>query len=568
MKRPIIKIILPFSIACILIAGAVFMYSYWKQVQGRNVIFAMERVLDEIYPIEITESRLSAEAYHYAATGETHNLTAFSEHKTKLLNYVKNLESSPVNHLFDPEMSEVINETQLWISQLESIAAKPFYNDSAQLFQYLRSPYYTDLRTSVFDKYNQLAKNIITARENYLHRLNRLTTINMVGFIGLLVITILVLVFAYRLNAARIRQLYQLQIQQKEREFEVAFHHAPIGKVIVDRQGYCTRVNKSLCELLDYNEETLTKKRFADLTTPAEYQKDLNVISMLIQGNIKTHEREKQLINSHGDAIWVQQSMAFVSHEDGSPHQLIVQLKDITAEKESLRRLQDSNIELEQFAYTASHDLKEPLRMVDGFMKLLEKNYGDRLDETGRKYVHFATDGARRMNILLEDLLSYSRATRTSGEMETVDMNEMMNDICQLYQPMLEQKQATLSWDTLPSVSIQPAALRTVLQNLISNALKYQKENAAPQVSITAMEAGAFWKIVVADNGIGIRPEFFDKIFVIFKRLHGKTEYEGSGIGLATCKRLVEKWGGRIGVSSEEGVGSSFCFTIPKKSVS
>jgi light-regulated signal transduction histidine kinase (bacteriophytochrome) len=252
-----------------------------------------------------------------------------------------------------------------------------------------------------------------------------------------------------------------------------------------------------------------------------------------------------------------------VSHEDGTPQQLIIQLKDITQEKESWRKLEESNVELEQFAYMASHDLKEPIRMIDGFMKLLEKNYGDRLDETARKYVHFAADGAKRMNQLVDDLLLYSRATRQSGEPEEVELGRIMEEISKNYQPQLDKGTMDLHWHDLPQVRLPKAAIRTVLNNLVSNAIKYQAPGSKPQVMVKADRVPGFWRISVVDNGIGIKSEFFDKIFIIFKRLHGKGEYEGSGIGLATCKRLVEKWGGRISVSSVEGEGSSFSFTIP-----
>jgi PAS domain S-box-containing protein len=359
------------------------------------------------------------------------------------------------------------------------------------------------------------------------------------------------------------RMAYQLQLQQKEREFEVAFTQAPIGKIFVDQKGYCTRVNRRICEMLGYDANTLEKKRLADLSPAREYEEDLRLIAQLMQKQEKFNEREKEMLTASGQAIWVKQSMAFVSHEDGTPQQLIIQLKDITREKESRRKLEESNVELEQFAYMASHDLKEPIRMIDGFMKLLEKNYGDRLDDTARKYVHFAADGAKRMNQLVDDLLLYSRATRQSGEPEDVELQEIMEEISKNYQPQLDKGSVDLHWHDLPQVRLPKAAIRTVLINLVSNAIKYQAPGGKPHVMVKADQVPGFWRISVVDNGIGIKTEFFDKIFIIFKRLHGKGEYEGSGIGLATCKRLVEKWGGRIAVSSVEGEGSSFSFTIP-----
>lgn len=565
MKNSFLKIILPFSVAVILLSGGVLLYSYSSQVKDRNELFEIARVLDDCYQLQLIESRLSAEAYHFAATGQGHNLEAYKNEKENYLLHLGHVENTNVRDVFEPTIGNTVNSANYWLSSLDSMVVNPFFDNKNVLEGYLQSPAFAELRKKVSENFKNLEDQIVAARELRMKDLSTLTKINMVGFGAVVLLALFVLIFTYRINAAHIRQSYQLQLQQKQREFEVAFQHAPIGKAIIDRQGYCTEVNQSLCELLHYDEATLTKKRFADLSTPEEYEEDLRAISRLIQGDIKTHEREKQFLTSKGDPIWVRQSMSFVRHEDGSPRQLIVQLNDITAEKESRRQLQESNTELEQFAYTASHDLKEPLRMIDGFMKLLEKNYGDKLDENGKKYIHFATDGARRMNLILEDLLQYSRAGRIGTDPELVDVNEMMAEIKELYKPLLEQKNAVLEWEPLPQVMVPRTALRTVLQNLVSNALKYQPAGNQPVIKIRADVKSRYWKFVVNDNGIGIKPEYFEKIFILFKRLHGKTEYEGSGIGLATCKRLVEKWGGKMGVNSEEGKGSDFCFTIPKK---
>lgn len=202
--------------------------------------------------------------------------------------------------------------------------------------------------------------------------------------------------------------------------------------------------------------------------------------------------------------------------------------------------------------------------MIDGFMKLLERNYGSRLDETAQRYIHFASDGARRMNQLLEDLLTYSRATRSALKEEMVDLNRVMDEVKREFQHRIDELSGSLTWEFLPTVQGSTVAIRTVLRNLVANALKYHRTGHPPVVRVSVAQRENKWCIAVDDNGIGIDPAFYEQVFIIFQRLHGRSEYDGSGIGLATCKRLVEKWGGRIGVTSKPGEGSQFYFTIPR----
>src|SRR5690606_24371554 len=197
------------------------------------------------------------------------------------------------------------------------------------------------------------------------------------------------------------------------------------------------------------------------------------------------------------------------------------------------------------------------LRMVTSFLSQIEKKYGDKLDEKGKQYIFYAVDGAKRMRQIILDLLEFSRVGRTDDDLEPIDVNEVLEEISILYSKQISENHARLSWGELPVVKSFKSPLRQVFLNLIGNALKYQKPEIDPLVEINFEEQEQNWVFWVSDNGIGIDPEYFDRIFVIFQRLHNKDEYSGTGIGLAIVKKIVENWGGKIWVESEEGRGST-----------
>ncbi len=235
--------------------------------------------------------------------------------------------------------------------------------------------------------------------------------------------------------------------------------------------------------------------------------------------------------------------------------QLIIQAKDLAI----------SNQELENFAYVASHDLQEPLRMISSFLSQIEKKYGEILDEKGKKYIFFAVDGAKRMRQIILDLLEFSRIGRIALDEEDVNIRAIIDDIIDLYKKQIEEKKALIRIGNMPNIITYKAPIRQVLQNLISNALKYQNENNNPIISINCKKENEYWKFSIEDNGIGIEEEFHDKIFEIFQRLHNKEEFTGTGIGLAIVKKIVEGMGGKIYLASKKGLGSIFYFTLPIK---
>ncbi|MBC7389163.1 MAG: PAS domain-containing protein, partial [Opitutaceae bacterium] len=223
-----------------------------------------------------------------------------------------------------------------------------------------------------------------------------------------------------------------------------------------------------------------------------------------------------------------------------------------------------SNIELERFAYVASHDLQEPLRMVSSFLQLLEKKYEGNLDETAQKYIHFAVDGAARMKVLIKDLLQYSKIGTGALELVPIDINNVLSDILLLFKEEINNSNAEIVVQNMPVILAEKTAMMQLFQNLISNALKYKSPHIAPIVEVSYTEDNHYWNFKVKDNGLGIDPNYNEKIFVIFQRLHNKDEFSGTGIGLAICKKIVERYQGQIRVESEQGAGSTFIFTIAK----
>ncbi|TDC95684.1 ATP-binding protein [Actinomadura sp. 7K507] len=239
------------------------------------------------------------------------------------------------------------------------------------------------------------------------------------------------------------------------------------------------------------------------------------------------------------------------------------QSRQLDEQTEELRR---SNAELEQFAYVASHDLQEPLRKVASFCQMIERRYGDQLDERGQQYIAFAVDGAKRMQALINDLLSFSRVGRLSSLEESIDLNEVARQALDNVSALREETGAEVEVGDLPHVPGDRAQLTRLFQNLVGNAIKFRREDAPPRVTIDARRSGDEWEFRCADNGIGIEPRHSDRIFLIFQRLHPRDEYTGTGIGLALCKKIVEFHGGRIWLDpggDGDDPGTTFHWTLP-----
>jgi light-regulated signal transduction histidine kinase (bacteriophytochrome) len=230
--------------------------------------------------------------------------------------------------------------------------------------------------------------------------------------------------------------------------------------------------------------------------------------------------------------------------------------------REQARELERSNRDLEQFAYVASHDLQEPLRKVASFTQLLQKRYGDQLDERADQYIEFAVDGARRMQRLIQDLLAFSRVGRSGAPPEDVDLEAVLEQVLHDLGERIAESGAQVTHDPLPVVRGERALLTTLLMNVVSNAIKFRHPDRPPRVHLTARRGERAWELACTDNGIGIEPQYAERVFVIFQRLHPKDVYSGTGIGLALVKRVVEHHGGRVWVEPSDTGGATVCWTL------
>ncbi|MBN1516286.1 PAS domain-containing protein [Candidatus Sumerlaeota bacterium] len=370
-----------------------------------------------------------------------------------------------------------------------------------------------------------------------------------------------------RLRAARI-------LSDERNRLRTLIENLPCGIVVKDRNSRYNLINRSQMHLLGLESTRQALGRTAMDLHPGEAAK------VALEDDERVMSTGEPLINV--ERIQVNPGMhnhhtlitkAPLRNKDNEIVGLVGIIYDITERKQIEQRLiqtaeelQRSNAELEQFAYIASHDLQEPLRMMTSFIQLLQRRYHGKLDAEADEYITFAVDGAIRMQRLINDLLAYSRVGTRGGEFESVDCGQIVQAAMDNLHLAIEESQARIELDSLPTLLADPSQLTQLFQNLLANAIKFRGENT-PEIRIEASESGGGWRFCVRDNGIGIALDARERIFQIFQRLHSREEYEGTGIGLALCQRIVLRHGGRIWVESEPGKGSAFFFTLPVNTV-
>jgi two-component system, chemotaxis family, sensor kinase Cph1 len=279
---------------------------------------------------------------------------------------------------------------------------------------------------------------------------------------------------------------------------------------------------------------------------------------------------------------WVSTTKEALRDRSGKIIGTFVISRDITARKRAEEALEDqarelkrSNTELEQFAYVASHDLQEPLRMVASYTQLLGRRYRGKLDHEADEFISYAVEGATRMQVLINDLLAYSRVGTRGKPFALMNCNEVLARTLANLKIAIEESGGKVTHDNLPQIMADGTQLTQLFQNLIGNALKFRSPEGRPEIHISAVlrasnagRSGFEWLFAVRDNGIGVEARYYERIFIIFQRLHTREQYPGTGIGLAVCKKIVERHGGAIWVESTPGKGSTFYFTAPKVDLS
>jgi PAS domain S-box-containing protein len=346
--------------------------------------------------------------------------------------------------------------------------------------------------------------------------------------------------------------------------------------ISVDLYGNVTSWNRGAEILFGYTFENICGKPINRIIPPQLYDEETNMMNKIRNGEVVEHY-ETERMKKDGTVVSISITVSPIHDAEANIIGVSKICHDITERRKSVKKINELNIslekraeellesneELERFAYIASHDLQEPLRMVTSFLQLLKKKYTDQLDETANKYISFAVDGSDRMKNLIQDLLEYSRVGVNKDDFAEVDLNLVSREVLGMFSESIRNSSAQITTAQLPLVKGRKVQLQQLFQNLLSNAIKYRSE-ATPVIQIGCLDKKSYWEFFIRDNGIGIDPKFNEKIFIIFQRLHNKSEYAGTGIGLSICRKIIEVHGGNLWVESEIGKGSTFRFTLLK----
>lgn len=360
-------------------------------------------------------------------------------------------------------------------------------------------------------------------------------------------------------------------LNASEGRYRQLYDEAPVGYHEIDREGNIVRVNETEAKLLGYTVGEMRGKPVWEFVAPDQRELSRRAVEEKIEKRrpLAPEGFERKCITKDGRQIDVYIVDRLIFDKEGRVTGIRSTVQDIRQRKkaeeklkETLAELERSNVDLEQFAYAASHDLQEPLRMVSSYVQLLAKRYQGKLDSDADDFIEYVVDGASRMQGMINDLLVYSRVGRLEEPLKPVDCQAVLEQVLANLEAAIEESGAVVTHDTLPEVSADTSQLVQLFQNLIGNAVRFRSDEPL-QVHIGAGRKDDQWLFWVRDNGIGIDPHYAERIFTIFQRLHPRSEYPGTGIGLAICKRIVEGHGGRIWVDSRLGKGATFYFTIP-----
>jgi PAS domain S-box-containing protein len=358
-------------------------------------------------------------------------------------------------------------------------------------------------------------------------------------------------------------------LMEEKNRYQALFENSADGIYLHDLEGNFIGVNSAAEKIIGYSQEELLSINIRSFLNEEQIEESTRIVRTPFGNNGQDKKlMEFGLKKKDGSSVWVEVMPSMILKDD-KPCFVQGIVRDVTGRKEADKKMQQAmedlrraNAELQQFAYVASHDLQEPLRMVASFSQLLERRYKDKLGKDADDFIGYVVEGANRLQGLIEDLLKYSRVSTRGNPFVLTDFNVVLDRAIAAMSLAIEDCKAIITHDNLPAIMADELQMRDLFQHLIENAIKFGKENVPPKIHVSANQEGGEWIFSVEDNGIGIAPEYFDRIFVIFQRLHGRGGYSGNGIGLAVSKRIINRHDGRIWVDSIPGKGSIFHFSI------
>lgn len=358
-------------------------------------------------------------------------------------------------------------------------------------------------------------------------------------------------------------------LKASEKRYHGAFDYSPIGKALIASDGFVVEANRALAEMMGcWVSELLGNNLFAHLDEESRQLLEQDAARLMLQQD-EVRERELLRMRPGQSPQWLFINMAPIWNDNGSLEHFILQMQDVTARRQAEQNLRESNAdllrtneELKRFAFIASHDLREPLRGIGGYIQLIARRYKDALGEGGQELANQAVSGVKRLQSLLDELVNYTEQMR-GGELshKPVTVSNIVKQVLQQHEDGIRQSHAQIEIEDLPTLLGDPEQIRQIFWHLIDNALKFARPDVAPEIHLSAHWSQGVWEFCVSDNGMGIEPANQEQVFEVFRRLN--PDLPGTGMGLATVRKIIERHGGRIWVKSTPGEGSRFYFSLP-----
>lgn len=375
-----------------------------------------------------------------------------------------------------------------------------------------------------------------------------------------------------KIRLIREKKTVEGALSESEQQIKASFQQAAIGIAHLSLKGTWLTYNDKFCQIIGYEREELEKVSIFDITHPEEVSNVQKMINDLLGDNVQSFSRETQFLRKDGIPVWVNVTISPVSSPSGEPLYFILFLENITKRREIEEMLQslvkdlaEANQSLEDFTRTASHDLQEPLRKIVSFSDRLRISMGDKLDDREKEYFIRLENSSIKMQKLIEDLLRYSRISSLPPEMGLLDLREVVDEVLLDLEVNIERSKGVIEIKSLPKIEADKTQMRQLFQNLIGNALKFHNKTEPPKIEIDSRNKGnGYWEILIQDNGIGMKEEHIKRIFKPFERLHGASEFPGTGMGLAICLKVVTRHRGKIVVKSSLGKGTLYIVDLPE----